>query len=237
MRVVGYARTSTHDQGLGLEAQAVRLRAYAMALELELVEVISETASAKTLARPGLQSALEMLLTGRAEGLLVAKLDRLTRSVRDLAELVERYFSEGKSSKKKPAQPTFHLLSVGDSINTRTASGRMVLNILGSIGEWERETIVERTRDALSIKRTKGERLGTIPFGFQLSTDGLLVENAEEQKIINRVYDLRDTGLSQRAIAEQLAAEGYRSRRGTPLGQVQISRLLLRQANMLQLIS
>lgn len=233
MRVVGYVRVSTEEQGasgLSLEAQAKKLKAYAVAMELELIEVISDTASAKTLTRPGLQSALEALSTGRAEGLLVAKLDRLTRSVRDLAELVERYFSESKSSRKKAIQPVFHLLSVGDSINTRTASGRMVLNILASISEWEREAIVERTRDALSVKRAKGERLGAIPFGFQLGPDGLtLVENTEEQKAISRVCNLRDTGLSQRAIAEQLAVEGYRSRRGTPLGQVQISRILLRQ--------
>ncbi len=87
-RVVGYARVSTEDQareGVSLAAQRAKLEAYATALDLELVAVREDAGvSAKTLDRPGLRAALEDLRAGRADALLVPKLDRLTRSVRDL---------------------------------------------------------------------------------------------------------------------------------------------------------
>jgi hypothetical protein len=100
---------------------AAKVAAYAELYDLELVEVVVDAgASAKTLDRPGLVRALGMLRRGgEAEALLVVKLDRLTRSVRDLGELVERHFAPGKAA----------LLSVGEQIDTRGAAGRLVLNI------------------------------------------------------------------------------------------------------------
>jgi site-specific DNA recombinase len=87
-----------------------------------------------------------MLQAHEAEGLAVCKLDRLTRSVRDLGGLIEIYFSNGIA-----------LLSVGEQIDTTTAAGRFMLNVLGSVAQWERETIGERTATALRHKRAKGE--------------------------------------------------------------------------------
>src|ERR1700733_6604891 len=111
-RVIGYVRVSTEQQadgGVSLDAQRAKLTAYALAMDLDLLEVVVDAgASAKSLARPGLQRALAALDAGAADGLLVCKLDRLTRSVRDLGELVERYFAD-----------RFALLSVSDSIDTR----------------------------------------------------------------------------------------------------------------------
>src|SRR5947209_965803 len=111
VRVVGYVRVSSDQQaesGLSLAAQESKLRAYAVATDLELVDVVVDAGqSARDLDRPGLARMLTMLDAGDVDGVLVAKLDRLTRSVRDLADLVERYFA------KRAA-----LLSVGDSIDT-----------------------------------------------------------------------------------------------------------------------
>jgi DNA invertase Pin-like site-specific DNA recombinase len=97
--------------------------------------------SAKSFNRPGLQNALQALRSGKAKGLLIAKLDRLTRSVSDWQTLIDDYFGEkaGKS-----------LFSVADSIDTRSSAGRLVLNVLLSVAQWEREAIGERTRDALN---------------------------------------------------------------------------------------
>src|SRR5437773_1253415 len=101
-RTVGYVRVSLEKQadgGLSLEAQEARLRAYADLYGLNLVSVVSDAgASAKTLERPGLATALTMLETRQADALLVAKLDRLTRSVKDLGTLVDGYFASGKSA-------------------------------------------------------------------------------------------------------------------------------------------
>ena len=141
-KAVAYVRVSTEkqaDAGQSLDAQRAKVTAYAGLYDLELVEVIVDAgASAKTLDRPGLTRALAMLKSGEADALVVVKLDRLTRSVRDLGELVDRYFANGKAA----------LLSVSEQIDTRSAGGRLVLNVLASVSQWEREAIGERTADA-----------------------------------------------------------------------------------------
>ena len=86
-RAVAYLRVSTDkqaDKGFSLDAQRAKVQAYASLYDIELVEVIEEAESAKTVARPGLQRALAMLRGKKADALLVVKLDRLTRRVGDL---------------------------------------------------------------------------------------------------------------------------------------------------------
>uniref|UniRef100_UPI003983C2EA recombinase family protein n=1 Tax=Gemmatimonas sp. TaxID=1962908 RepID=UPI003983C2EA len=212
-RVVCYARVSTLGQaegGVSLDAQVAKLRAFAEATDLEVVDVILDAgASAKTLDRPGLQRALAMLNGGEADGVLVTKLDRLTRSVRDLGDLVDRYFSS-----------KFALLSVADSIDTRSASGRLVLHILGSVSQWERESTGERTKEALREVKRQGGRVGAVGLGLRRiehrDGDGrLVVEVApEERAIVERIVGLRREGLAYHAIADILTREQIPTKRG-----------------------
>ncbi|GAC1430248.1 MAG: hypothetical protein NVSMB62_27670 [Acidobacteriaceae bacterium] len=124
---------------------------------MDLCEVIVDAGeSAKSLDRPGLQRALGMLKRGEAAALLVVKLDRLTRSVVDLGRLVEQYFAPGRAA----------LLSVSEQIDTRSAAGRLVLNVLASVSQWEREAIGERTAVAMQHKVAQGEYTGgQTPYG------------------------------------------------------------------------
>jgi site-specific DNA recombinase len=226
-RVVGYVRVSTDaqaDGGVSLEAQRAKLRAYALALDLELIEIIEDAGfSAKSLARPGLQRALEHLAAGRATGLLVTKLDRLTRSVRDLGDLVDRYFGTKHS-----------LLSVGDAIDTRTAAGRLVLNVLTSVAQWEREATGERTREALAHLKREGVRLGGAALGWERTDerDGEgrrgVRDVANELSTVKRIVALRSAGLSLRAIAVSLTAEGRETKRGGQWQPVTVLRVLRR---------
>src|SRR4051794_5476163 len=128
MRVVGYVRVSTDEQsrdGVSLLSQADKVRAYCGLYGLDLVCVLSDPGeSAKNLDRPALREALAPLERGEAAGLVVAKLDRLPRSMRDWSDLIERYFGDASGR---------WLFSVGDSIDTRTAAGRMVLNMMMTI--------------------------------------------------------------------------------------------------------
>ena len=147
-----------------------------------------------------------MLKTKQADGLLIAKLDRLTRSVSDWQILIDGYFGEkaGKS-----------LFSVADSIDTRSSAGRLVLNVLLSVAQWEREAIGERTRDALQHKKQKNQRCGTIPFGKSLAADGvMLIDNATEQETIKLMQELQSAGKSLRAIAAELEARGIPNKTG-----------------------
>ena len=201
MKVIGYIRVSTEEQatnGQSLDAQRAKLEAYAKLYDLDLVIVVEDAGiSAKTLLRPGLQNALAMLRKGDADGLLIAKLDRLTRSVADWQILIDDYFGEHAGKQ---------LFSVADSIDTRTAAGRLVLNVLLSVAQWERETISERTRDALQHKIRKGERCGKVRFGYDLADDGVsLVPNEAEQDAIRLIRQLRTEGLTLRQIAGELA--------------------------------
>ncbi len=225
--VVGYVRVSTEQQageGVSLETQRVKLHAYAVAMDLELVTVFEDSGlSAKSLDRPGLRSALTMLEDGKASGLLVVKLDRLTRSVRDLGELVDRYFAA-----------RFSLLSVSDSIDTRTASGRLVLHVLGAVSQWEREATAERTRDALAQLRADGVRLGGEAYGWrrldELDTTGhrSWEDVGDELDTVRRVRGLHADGLSVRAITAVLSAEGRRTKRGGRWHPTTIQRILAR---------
>ncbi len=213
MTVVGYVRVSTEQQadgGVSIDAQKEKLVAYAKAMDLTLVEVIEDAGeSAKTLNRPGLRRALSMLEGGEADGLLVTKLDRLTRSVRDLGDLVDRYFAARCA-----------LLSVSDSIDTRTAAGRLVLNVLTSVAQWEREAVGERTRDALAHLRSSGVRLGGEAMGWRRTgaTDSegrrVVEQVTEERETVELIRVLREEGRSLRDICAALTEAGRRTKRG-----------------------
>ncbi|HEY1603618.1 MAG TPA: recombinase family protein [Pirellulales bacterium] len=227
MRVIVYARVSTVDQadnGISLDAQQAKLAAYASLYDLEVVETIVDAGeSAKSLGRPGLQRALSLLRSGKADGLVVVKLDRLTRSVADWQTLIDGYFGE-KAGKQ--------LFSVADSIDTRTAAGRLVLNVLLSVAQWERETTGERTREALRHKIRNGERCGKVRFGFDLAADGkTLLPNAVEQQVIVLIGDLRSAGRTLRQIAAELTARRIATKeRSSTWTHTTVGRILKRKA-------
>lgn len=217
-RTIAYVRVSLEKMavhGVSLEAQRAKIAAYAELYDLEVVEVIVDAGvSAKTLDRPGLTRALDMLRKGAADALLVTKLDRLTRSVRDLGDLVTRFFAPGKAA----------LLSVGEQIDTRSAAGRLVLNVLASVSQWEREAIGERTATAMRFKAEQGEYTGGVaPYGFRLADDGVhLVAVEAEQAVLVAARELRAAGLSLRGVARELDRRGLRSRVGRPFSAAQI---------------
>ncbi len=229
-KVVGYIRVSTEGQaegGVSLEAQRAKLVAYCTALDLELVAVeVDAGVSAKTLDRPALQRALATLRDGAADALLVAKLDRLTRSVRDLGELVDFYFAAGR----------WALLSVADSIDTRSAAGRLVLNVLASVAQWEREATAERTRDAPAHLRAEGVKLGGESLGWtrtgEVDAHGrrVVVAVPTEAETVARILELRAAGRSLREIADALEAEGRRPKTGARWHPTTINRVIARGA-------
>lgn len=209
-KVIGYVRVSTEEQansGVSLDAQREKIQGYAKLYDLELVDIVTDDGvSAKTLNRPGMSRVLELLDSGEVTAVLVAKLDRLTRSLKDWQYLIETYFSE-----KGGCQ----LLSVSDSIDTRTAAGRLVLNILLSVYQWEREVISERTRESLRHKIRNGERVGAVKYGYRLADDDrTLQEDVYEQGIIQSMRDMRGRGWSLRRIADHLNSYDIPTRNG-----------------------
>lgn len=227
-RVVGYIRVSTDqqaDEGVSLAAQRAKLVAYCVALDLTLVDVFEDAGiSAKSLERPGLRMALAMLRLKEADGLLVTKLDRLTRSVKDLGALIEDYFGTKCA-----------LLSVGDAIDTRSASGRLVLNVLMSVSQWEREATGERTREAMAHLKKTGVRVGQAPYGLAYSTEvdvtgrrKILVDE-RDTPAIDRIVELHEKQcLGVRAIADKLTREGFRTKLQKRWHPTQVQRIVAR---------
>jgi site-specific DNA recombinase len=227
VRVNGYRRVSTDEQassGLGLAAQEAKIRAYCDLYELDLIRIITdEGESGKSLDRPGMAELLTELRRRKdgIDGVVIAKLDRLTRSLRDWADLIDEFFSE-KAAKR--------LFSVGDSIDTRTAGGRLVLNVLMTVAQWEREIIGERTKDALQAKIAKGERCGRVRFGYDLAGDGRsLVPNQAEQEAIARMKEWKAQGHSYRDLVKLVEGLGIETKEGSRLWRpMTIKRILCR---------
>src|ERR1700719_3070431 len=224
MLTIGYVRVSTDRQGehgVSLEAQEAKIRAMATVQGSDLIDVIVDGGeSAKSLNRPGLQRLMALVNSGKVQAVIVAKLDRLTRSVKDLCGLLELF------EKRKVA-----LISVAEALDTRSAAGRLVITIMGAVSQWEREAIGERTRDALRHKRSNGERVGNIEFGFRFSPDLRHVEpDPAEQAALAEIRNLRREGHTLRGIATTLNNRGRRTRRGTHWRLESVARVINQNA-------
>jgi len=208
MKVIGYVRVSTIQQvmfGLSLDTQKQKIKQYCQLYDLDLIEIIVDSGeTAENLNRPGIQKAIQMLKSNTAHGIVVTKLDRLTRSIKDLNHLLEELFKK------------VSLFSVSELIDTRSPSGRLVLNILTSVSQWERETISERTRAGLRAKKLKKKRVisGAPPYGWNW-LDGELVELPKEQEVLAKIKTFRSHGMTLRAIAEQLNEMKIETKKGS----------------------
>ena len=190
---VGYVRVSTDDQaenGVSLAAQEERLRAYAVATGRNLEDIIIDAGeSAKTMNRPGLRRVLDGMGAGEIGAIVILKLDRLTRSVRDLGEILDL-----------AARRDVALVSVSESLDTSSAAGRMVVNMLGVVAQWEREATAERTAFALAHKRRQRVAYGPTPFGYRREGDRLIAEPAtiavrdEARRMFDDGSSLRQVG-------------------------------------------
>ena len=193
LRVCGYTRVSTQEQadsGLGIDAQRAAITAESARRGWELLTIHEDAGlSGKSLNRPGLADALAMVEGDEAPAIIVAKLDRLSRSLVDFAGLMQRAQRRG-----------WQLVALDVNIDTTTAAGALVANVMASVAEWERRTIGERTAAALAAKRAQGVTLGR-PREI----------NAESVK---RIRELHRSGYRVAEIARKLNEEGVQTPRG-----------------------
>lgn len=193
MRAIGYCRVSTEEQGdskAGLESQEATIRAEVSLREWDLLDIRTDIASGKTLRkRDELGSTLRDLAAGHADVLVVAKLDRLSRSVMDFASIMETAKAEGWS---------IRVLDL--DVDMTTSMGELVANIMISLAQWERRVIGERTKAALVAVKARGTKLGR-----KGNVD-------DETRRLIRI--LRDGGKSWQGIADALAAEGIPTAQG-----------------------
>ena len=213
--VVAYLRVSTNEQSLGLDAQRAAIESFARKNRHEIVawhcdEGIS--GGADIASRPGLQSAIRTVKSIKGSMLIVAKRDRVARDVL-VSAMVESQVGA--------------VLSADNVGNGSDPSSQFMRSIIDATAQFERSLIRSRTKSALAIKKARNERTGTVPWGFQLASDGKsLVVNAREQVIKERALELKIKGLSLRKIASALAHEGYTTRTSKPFSAQGLQRML-----------
>lgn len=192
MNVIGYLRVSTEEQvssGLGLEAQRTRIQNEATHKGWTVRWLLDEGYSAKNLHRPALTEALQLLASHEADALVVAKLDRLSRSVVDFSNTLATARKQGWA---------MVLLDLG--VDTATPNGKLVAGLMAQIAEWERELIGQRTREALMAAKGRGQRLGR--------------PRCTPDEVVSQVVALHNEGMSLRGIARTLTAADVPTTRG-----------------------
>ena len=195
--MIGYSRVSTEEQaasGLGLDAQRGTIQRYADAHGWQVVWCEDAGLSAKSLDRPQLQAALARLESNHkkrdVDGIVVAKLDRLSRSVVDFAGLLEL------ARAKK-----WSLVAIDLGVDTSTPTGELVANVMMSVAQWERRVIGERTSAAMQAAKRQGRHMGRV--------------SALPPTTGNRLLTLRATH-TLAGTAAQLRAEGLTTASGAP---------------------
>lgn len=219
LRAVAYLRVSTDtqaDSGLGLDAQAAAVAAAASRLGYAVDATFTDAAvsgAAELADRPALFAAVNALRRG--DVLLVAKRDRLGRDVVAVA-MIERLV-ERKGCRI--------LSAAGEGTEGTDAGSILQRRILDAFAEYERLIIGQRTKAALKAKRDRGERAGTVPFGFVADAAGRLTQHPAEQEALAVLVALRDAGYTLRAIAAELNRRGFTTRRGTEWRHEYVARL------------
>lgn len=213
MKAIGYTRCSTNEQadsGLGLDAQSERIKAYCTMRGIDLADIITDAgvSGGKPLAtRDGGQRLLTDLKDKRADAVVMLKLDRMFRNAGDCLTTVERWEKSGVA---------LHVVDMGgNAIDTTSAAGRFMLVVLAGAAEMERNLTRERTRSAMAVKRSNGQRIGSVPYGYDLDADGAtLLPNAAEKAVIADILAKRTEGWTLKQIADDLTARAIPTKTG-----------------------
>ena len=209
--IVGYARTSTRDQHAGLEAQIAELTRAGCTKTF-----VEQVSSVRKSERHQLEAALSYVREG--DTFVITKIDRLARSLAHLLELVSHLQRKGVS---------LRILSM--NVDTATAQGKLMLNVLGSVAEFERELMLERQADGIAAAKAAGKYKGRAPTARrrageirQLATAGVPVAVISRQLNVSKASVYRMLSPRQQtstsAPAQELTAQG-RHRFGCPEGQ------------------
>jgi DNA invertase Pin-like site-specific DNA recombinase len=203
-RAVAYLRVSTERQGLGLAAQRTAIQRWAKLHGIEVLGWFIDEGVSGGLPvedRPSLRAALAELRTKGAGVLVVAKRDRLARDV-----------LEALSAEREAARNGGSIRSADGNGNGDDADAKLYRTILDAFAERERAVIGRRIKEALAVKKQRGERVSLhAPYGFRFRR-GQLVPDAKEQAVMTRIRRLAARGHSTHAIAQRLNEAGVPAR-------------------------
>ena len=219
---IGYIRVSTEQQateGVSLDAQRAKIEAWCTHNGYELAHVYVDAGiSGKSMdKRPGLQDALKSLKKGMA--LVSYSLSRLARSTKDAISI-------GETVAKRKAD----MVSLSEQIDTTTAAGRMMFQMLAVLAEFERNLTAERTTSALQHKKATGQKYTNItPYGFE-AIEGRLVQVLAETEVVAEIQAARSSGNTLQSIADNLNGRGIPTKTGKQWAPATIHLLLKRSS-------
>lgn len=220
-KAVAYVRVSTEDQQLGPEAQRAALAAWARRSGVTIVAVFEDrgvSGGAAIDRRPGLLAALDALTEHGAGFLAVAKRDRLARDTM-IAAMAERLAERAGA----------RIVSAAGEGEGDDAASKLFRTMIDAFAEYERAIIRSRVSAALAVKAARGEKVGGVQtYG---AADGIDADRAEaEREVVAIVAELRDAGMTIRAIAAELAVRGFKTRKGGAIQSTQVARIVSRAA-------
>ena len=210
LRCAVYTRKSS-EEGLeqsfnSLDAQRAACEAYVMSQKHEGWVLIPDHFddggfSGGNIDRPGLQQLMGLVDRGEIDIIVVYKIDRLTRSLMDFAKLAEEFEKHEVS-----------FVSITQSLNTKDSMGRLMLNVLLSFAQFERELTGERIRDKFAASKKRGMFMGgPVPLGYDVK-DRQLIVNAAEAETVRRICDLYLELGNVRLVEEELRRLGLRTK-------------------------
>jgi DNA invertase Pin-like site-specific DNA recombinase len=222
---IGYIRVSSEEQadsGLGLEAQRQRIRAYCELKGLSLTTIFEDAgiSGGKALSTRPAGSQLIAEAQKNKPILVVAKFDRLFRSVADAAQTIADFEKKG-----------IELAAISEGFDMGSPYGRAMAQMASVFAELERAMIRERTKAAMNVKRARHERMShQVPFGWDEGPGGVLVTNESEQRTIAWMKKVRRQGKSLRQIATILNDHGVEPKRAKRWLHTSVLRILARTA-------
>jgi len=202
----GYIRLNENHilpEGFSLEEQSAIITDYADSHKFELEQTIQEEEHlSSTSLLPQMQELLQKVEQGEVKRIIIARLDRVTRSIREYYKFLE-LIKKHKVS----------LISVEEGISSNTKSGKIALDALAIAGKWDMKHFSDRTWEIVQKKRAIGERVGHAPFGFVYKNKKLVPSPAEHEAVLV-IHQKRKEGLSYRKIAECLNQQKIPAKRG-----------------------
>lgn len=209
MKAAGlYIRVSTEEQakeGYSIDAQRNKLTAYCQIHDIDILGYyIDDGISGKSLERPRVKELIADIKAKRIDTIVVFKLDRLTRSVKDLLMLMD-IFDKFKTK----------FISLSEQIDTSSATGRMFVQLLGVFAEWERSVIGERVVVGMEQRAKTGMYSARRVLGYDYNPETKrFTINAKEAEIVKLIFSMHNQGKGYVAIAKELNRLGYKTKDG-----------------------
>ena len=208
MKVYGYARLNkrrTRPKNLSIQKQITTIQNYAKAKGLEIEKIFKDVEETSvSLELPNLQKVIQLVEQQQVDMLIVARLDRITRSIRSIHQFLHEICEPNEVI----------LVSVEEGLDSSTESGQLALNIIHLIAKWDSKMISDRTKALVERKRAIGERVGHAPFGF-VYENKKLIPFPKELKVAYLIREKRNLEeLSYHKIAKFLNESQIPSKRG-----------------------